>query len=1292
MGTASSFFSVLINTLWTWTLLGVSILVGFTVSQQRDLESIPGFDTLPSFLSIPLLHQTESTIVFTLAGVIAGFLIFFLTSYVWQAVLDFIRLMLVSLSLKRAINRANKTGSINDSQQDLKQWKWFYYPLMNHLWREYAETLHRQSLPNEGSEPQHIQYRSTVPAEALFSTQALVDVPMRVEFFRHLPGILTGAGIVSTFAGILLGLSEFNPAVEAQHITLQLKNLFSGVTTAFVASFFAIFTAILVTIVEKFLLHWRYAQVTSFQHRLDDLFQTGVEPEYLATLVSNGEAGFIKLQTEMARIADGLNTFSQQPSQSFSTDPKLKPLLDLYIDKLSQNQTNVGQHLKKEVETILAEPLSTIARGVSKALEIVGRRRDDGRSLEVKLITVGESLNVTLETFANSMVELKQEMADRSNTLETLLNRQMDLLEKMESGPQKNGGNLALEGVQKTVAEMAVNLEKMVVSLHGEAESNRDHATKLLDKLSQGVTKSLDTLIEVLPPTEEIVTTLRENQTIQSDALNRVQTLLEPLVHTLPNEEGITTAIRTTLEKQASTLSHWQKSLDSLSEKLPTEEVVVQRVKDTLKAQGLAFQQWTRSLDGLFKQLPSREEFIKLVEKERQPQTQALQAIQDILQNQLDQALDQLKEQKPQVQILEAIQETLDQAVNQLQEQQPLKAIQDRLDQALDQLQEQKPQTQSLKTIQETLDQAVNQLQEQEPLKAIQDTLDLALDQLQEQKNQTQALDAIQGTLNQSLDQLQEQKNQTQALEAIQGTLNQSLDQLSEQKNQTQTLKTIQDTLSQALDQLKEQLPQNQTLQNIQDTLHQAVDQLPNKENLADFLTETRNSQLQILETFQTSLEHLSNKLPNESAWADLFRDHQEKQAAPFLELKQTLNTFPDRLIEWSDTQNKSLHSGMLQTFSNQLEQTANHMAQQFKQLEGQIVQERSQVQATLQGLLEGVSESLQETVQKSEQHASQHISQAVQQATESNQITGEKVMDHVKQAIISKESDKQVITTALSDISQRMETELVELRNQFQETSNDLAEKVSHQAHELSLLRAVDSGNKLQAYTDQLASEIKLTLHDLIETQQQRNLEQTNQLTQHLKTGDSQLVEQIQASLKEGQQRQLETEQTRAEANAEVAEKVVETLSLKLEKTFGSLADGLSELRERFSSEQGTIVQTMESWIKNNAQSDAEKSQKIDTKITEVISNVNTHHTDLIRVIDHLSQNLNNDLDQLRRGLVDKNEESSKQVTDQVTHQVNELGRLLEGVVQSVGQEQTAFIEMLGERLDTLRRRLRVK
>ena len=998
MGSAFSFFSSLLSILWTWTLLGFAAFVGYQVSQETVLENIPGFDALPDFLRVPLQHQTESTIVFTLAGVISGFLVFFLTSYVWQALQDFLRLSMVSQSLGKAKRDGRLQHAPSGSDNIPTQWGWFYYPLMTRLWREYAETLHQQVSANLPGKTAQVSYRSTIPAETIFSLQSLVDVPMRVEFFRHLPGILTGAGIVSTFAGILLGLSEFNPAVEAQQITYQLKQLFTGITTAFVASFFAIFSAMLVTVIEKLILHWRYAQVTALQHRMDDIFRSGIEPEYLASLVSNGKDGFQQLQMEIGRLAASLAAQQQHPPEIVTSTPVVLPP-EFHPMQFNNDQREVTQNLQHAVKEALGEPLLEISRLLQRGMDVQGRRREDGRSSEIQLTSMSERLDVALREFARTMATMRDTMDGSNDTIKSILNRQLDFLERMDARMEDLGISFKQTG-----------------EIHAKAEKSASE---------------------------------RE----------------------LASEQKTASLVHDTLETQTLAIRAWNNAIQGLSAKLPSEEAIDQRIQKTLKIQEEAFQQWTQSLGAVFQQQPSREEFIRLVQTERHHQTEALQGLQH--------------------------------------------------------------------------------------------------------------------------------------------------------------------------------------------TLDRSLRHLPSREDLSHFLEDVHD-------------------------------------------LKNILRDIPGQIEAWGKEQSQGLRTGLLDGFAQQLQETTDQMATQFSQLEARILQERGSIDKTLQGLLATLSEVLQTSEEHTkllQEHPTEeqtlgHVTHMVQEATHS---AGEQIVTKVVEQVLSaKGSERQEITTALSNLMTRMEKELRQLQGQFHRDSDVLAKQLAGQSEALAAQSKVHAGVHIQGLADKLAEELTLTLQKLTEEQKKQLQEQGVQLEKRIQIDGAQQTGQVKTSLQEGltdstqklREQIQEMEKVQIRSNQDMVKKVSDLLFNRLEDTFGTLTKGLSELRERFSSERSTIISTMELWKEDTSRSDQERTRQIDQKISEVVSQVNIHHDDLIRVIDLLSQNLNNDLDSMRHGLLSKNEENTHHVTQKVT----DLGRVLENVINSVGQEQTVFIEMLGERLETLRRRLKTK
>jgi hypothetical protein len=162
--------------------------------------------------------------------------------------------------------------------------------VLAHLWREYRHTLHEQKQIDAQSGQQTIvALRASVPAETFFNPQSLVDNRLRTEFFKHLPGICTGLGIIGTFLGLIQGLSAFKVSENAQEVRMSIDALLHGVFEAFLVSATAIAIAMAITLIEKLLISSLYRRTEALAHRLDGLFEAGADSEYLERLVRSSE-------------------------------------------------------------------------------------------------------------------------------------------------------------------------------------------------------------------------------------------------------------------------------------------------------------------------------------------------------------------------------------------------------------------------------------------------------------------------------------------------------------------------------------------------------------------------------------------------------------------------------------------------------------------------------------------------------------------------------------------------------------------------------------------------------------------------------------------------------------------------------------------------------------------------------------------------------------------------------------------------------------------------------------------
>ena len=103
--------------------------------------------------------------------------------------------------------------------------------MLENIWKEFKDTIQKQT-EIDTSTGQHrvIRMRLTAPAEVYFRTDIIVDTPLRADFFKHLPGILSGIGIIGTFVGLLSGLKGFKISENNIDVQHSLNDLLTGVS------------------------------------------------------------------------------------------------------------------------------------------------------------------------------------------------------------------------------------------------------------------------------------------------------------------------------------------------------------------------------------------------------------------------------------------------------------------------------------------------------------------------------------------------------------------------------------------------------------------------------------------------------------------------------------------------------------------------------------------------------------------------------------------------------------------------------------------------------------------------------------------------------------------------------------------------------------------------------------------------------------------------------------------------------------------------------------------------------
>jgi hypothetical protein len=342
---------------------------------------------------------------------------------------------------------------------------------LNHLWDEYSDTLHELRRAGSGS-AQLSEVRATVPAEMFFTRDVLVDSRLLDDFTRHLPGVLTGLGIIGTFAGLLEGLSRFD-ATSSTTAVAGLKSLLTGVAHAFTVSAIAIGCAMVVLFISRLALAIFYQQVESLSHTIDALYTTGAGEEYLSRLVHSSEMSGAHAAQLKKALVDDLTKL-------------LNNLIDRQIAAQAENSRSLGRHISEALNSSLAEPIKRI----NEAIEMTRRgniRPSNGR-LEGLLTgfvakfedTVGGQMRGNNEHLARSVGALEQPMSDK---MRKFVNDLRKLVTDEQRKSERTTDDAIAAVLQQLETELA-QLEGVVAQLRPADGQSQQYLEEVHDSLS----------------------------------------------------------------------------------------------------------------------------------------------------------------------------------------------------------------------------------------------------------------------------------------------------------------------------------------------------------------------------------------------------------------------------------------------------------------------------------------------------------------------------------------------------------------------------------------------------------------------------------------------------------------------------------------------------------------------------------------------------------------------------------------------------------------------------------------
>jgi hypothetical protein len=361
-------------------------------------------------------------------------------------------------------------------------------PTLKHAWENYKNSLHDIREEVDG-EFQIISSRSTVSSDMFFSQIAIIDTPLKVDFYKHIPGIITGVGIIATFLGLLFGLLAFDPAGDPAKVQSSLALLLGGVGEAFMASGLAILIAMLITWKEKFWLRECYEKLEQLTTAIDLKFEPDeTSEEYLSQLLKSSQAN----ETNARQLKDSLvNDLKTMMTNLIDENKKNQLAFTAQLtESYSKTSKDMADQIGQSISDNLQAPLEKIASSVQ---QVSG---DQSSAVQELMTDVLTAFMTKLEsTFGSQMTGMSEMMTQSVSAMKEMQLGFTQLLTDMKVNSESSAKNLEIqmskmiEDIQLKQNKMSEQMNSMVEHLSKGAEKIGEQGQHAIDQLNGKVSE-----------------------------------------------------------------------------------------------------------------------------------------------------------------------------------------------------------------------------------------------------------------------------------------------------------------------------------------------------------------------------------------------------------------------------------------------------------------------------------------------------------------------------------------------------------------------------------------------------------------------------------------------------------------------------------------------------------------------------------------------------------------------------------------------------------------------------------
>lgn len=437
--------------------------------------------------------------------------------------------------------------------------------------------------------------------------------------------ILTGLGVLGTFAGLLLGLSGLQLDGNMEHLQAEIRQVAQGASVAFETSVWGVSLSLALTLLDKIFSSLVARSLLYLQKLLISLFPSFPLAEIMRDTCKASQAA-----------ANELASLSEQIGKEMQTS--LKEFSVTMHEKLTESLTEASNRISQAISASLTETLQTTlipsidrmsaasqdlatrqAQGSEEALshlltEFTGRMGEAGNNQKEAMREATQEMQQTMSTFADSMAGLVRSLQEQQQAFEQRQQNQMERLDAaFRQMSEEQGRNMGK--ASEDMLEVLASFRDGVREELSRQATDMGRASDDIRNSLQDMSESMKDFFAQLGQHQQHVSSAQDNRSKVLE--NQMQQVFSQQSHTLENMEHAITA-------HISATKSLLEQGESLQRRIGEEEALLKNITTAMSSTGDSLQTASTRLQSFSEQIRSS------IDRNAQSTEQAVAVVQEV--------------------------------------------------------------------------------------------------------------------------------------------------------------------------------------------------------------------------------------------------------------------------------------------------------------------------------------------------------------------------------------------------------------------------------------------------------------------------------------------------------------------------------------------------------------------------------------------------------------------------------------------------------------------------------------